>query len=297
MKKQPQTKQQQKKILQKKKVNMQGIIVKNISNDYVVKSKGKLYTCKARGKFRKEKTIPLVGDSCIFDEEKKYIIELLPRNTELIRPPVANIDQAFIITSVKEPDFSSNLLDKLLCIIEYNNITPVICFTKLDLLKDEEKKNITKIIEYYKNIGYKVFENTELEKIKKQFKDRITVFTGQSGAGKSTLLNKLNPELNLKTNEISQALGRGKHTTRHVELIEMFDGLIADTPGFSSLSFIGMSNSDIRDNFIEFNNYRHLCEFKDCMHESEINCEIKNQLEEKNILQSRYENYLKFLKR
>ena len=275
---------------------MQGIIIKNISNDYVVESNEKQYTCKARGKFKKDKIIPLVGDKCIFDEEKKYIIELLPRSTELVRPPVANINQAFIITSAKEPDYSSNLLDKLLCIIEYNNITPVICFTKLDLLNEEEKQKIEETINYYKKIGYKVFKNTEIEEIKKSFKEKITVFTGQSGAGKSTLLNKLNPSLNLKTNEISQALGRGKHTTRHVELIEMYGGLIADTPGFSSISFIGMKDEDIRDNFIEFNEYREFCEYKDCMHISETDCEIKRQLG-KNILDSRYENYLKFIKR
>ena len=275
---------------------MQGIIIKNISNDYVVESNEKQYTCKARGKFKKDKIIPLVGDKCIFDEEKKYIIELLPRSTELVRPPVANINQAFIITSAKEPDYSSNLLDKLQCIIEYNNITPVICFTKLDLLNEEEKQKIEETISYYKKIGYKVFKNTEIEEIKKSFKEKITVFTGQSGAGKSTLLNKLNPSLNLKTNEISQALGRGKHTTRHVELIEMYGGLIADTPGFSSISFIGMKDEDIRDNFIEFNEYREFCEYKDCMHISETDCEIKRQLG-KNILDSRYENYLKFIKR
>ena len=275
---------------------MQGIIIKNISNDYVVKKEEKLYTCKARGKFKKDKIIPLVGDNVIFDEQKKYIIELLPRSTELVRPPVANINQAFIITSAKEPDFSSNLLDKLLCIIEYNNIEPIICFTKLDLLNETEKDEIEQIINYYKKIGYKIYKNTEIEGIKKTFKNKITVFTGQSGAGKSTLLNKLNPNLNLKTNEISHALGRGKHTTRHVELIEMYDGLIADTPGFSSISFIGMKDEDIRDNFIEFNEYREKCEYKDCMHLSETNCEIKRQIG-KNILDSRYENYLKFIKR
>ena len=266
---------------------MQGIIIKNISNDYVVESNEKQYTCKARGKFKKDKIIPLVGDKCIFDEEKKYIIELLPRSTELVRPPVANINQAFIITSAKEPDYSSNLLDKLLCIIEYNNITPVICFTKLDLLNEEEKQKIEETISYYKKIGYKVFKNTEIEEIKKSFKEKITVFTGQSGAGKSTLLNKLNPSLNLKTNEISQALGRGKHTTRHVELIEMYGGLIADTPGFSSISFIGMKDEDIRDNFIEFNEYREICEYKDCMHINKIDYEIKKKLK-KNILDKKY---------
>lgn len=276
---------------------MQGIIIKIISNDYTILSENKLYICKARGKFRKEKITPLVGDYCNFDPEKKYIIEILKRKNELIRPPVSNIDQAFIITSVKEPDFSSNLLDKLLCIIEFNNIKPIICFTKLDLLTKAEEKNINEIINYYKKIGYEVYLNTELDKIKKSFKNKKTVFTGQSGAGKSTLLNKINPNLNLKTDEISLALGRGKHTTRHVELLDIYEGLIADTPGFSSLEFIDMSNSDIRDNFIEFNIYRDKCEYKDCMHTKETKCEIKKELENGNIMKSRYENYLKFLKR
>ena len=276
---------------------MQGIIIKNISNDYTILSNGKKYVCKARGKFRKEKIVPLVGDNCLFDVEKKYIIEILDRRTELVRPPVSNIDQAVIITSVKEPDFSSNLLDKLLCIIEYNNITPIICFTKLDLLDVDEVNKFQKIMDYYENIGYQVFKNSDVDKVKKIFKNKITVFTGQSGAGKSTFLNRLNSKLNLKTDEISKALGRGKHTTRHGELMEMFGGLIADTPGFSSISFIGMTNEDIRDNFIEFNEFRDLCEYKDCMHVSEDNCEVKRQLYNGNILDSRYENYLKFQKR
>ena len=276
---------------------MEGIIIKGIGGFYYIETADGIYECKARGIFRKEKITPLVGDNCIFDPDKKYIIEIQKRKNELIRPPVSNIDQAFIITSVKEPDFSSNLLDKLLCIIEYNNITPIICFTKLDLLTKEEKENIDIIINYYKKIGYRVYINTEIEKIKTAFKNKKTVFTGQSGAGKSTLINKLDPNLNLKTNEISLALGRGKHTTRHVELLDIYEGLIADTPGFSSLEFIGMTNSDIRDNFIEFNEYRDKCEYKDCMHITETKCEIKKEIEKENILKSRYENYLKFLKR
>ena len=276
---------------------MQGIITKIISNDYEVESENEKYICKARGRFRKERITPLVGDICNFDEKKKYIIEIEKRKTELVRPPIANIDQALIVTSAKKPDFSSNLLDKLLCIIEYNNVKPIICFTKLDLLNEEEKESIEDIINYYKNIGYEVYKNTELEEIKRIFKNKKTVFTGQSGAGKSTLLNKLCPGLNLKTDEISLALGRGKHTTRHVELIKLYDGLIADTPGFSSIDFIGMSNSDIRDNFIDFNIYRHDCKYKDCMHVSEENCKIKEEIKNGNILESRYENYLKFIKR
>lgn len=276
---------------------MRGIIVKNISNDYTVKTNNSYYVCKPRGKFRNIHISPLVGDKVIFDHENNYLLEIEPRKNELVRPPVSNIDQAVIVMSIAHPDFSDNLLDKLLCIIEFNNIKPIICFTKLDLLNSEKLKWANEFIDYYKSIGYEVYKNTELERISKIFKDKVTVFTGQSGAGKSTLLNRLNPELNIKTDEISLALGRGKHTTRHVELIELSDGLVADTPGFSNISFIGMTNSDIRDNFIEFNNYRDCCEYKDCMHNTETNCEVKRMLEQNNILRSRYENYLKFIDR
>ena len=276
---------------------MRGIIVKNISNDYTVKANDSYYICKPRGKFRNMHISPLVGDKVLFDEENNYLLEIEPRKNELVRPPVSNIDQAVIVMSIAHPDFSDNLLDKLLCIIEFNNIKPIICFTKLDLLGEEKLKWANEFINYYKSVGYEVYKNTELESISKIFKDKVTVFTGQSGAGKSTLLNKLNPELNIKTDEISLALGRGKHTTRHVELIELFDGLVADTPGFSNISFIGMTNSDVRDNFIEFNEYRDLCEYKDCMHNTETNCEVKKMLEQNKILKGRYENYLKFIDR
>lgn len=274
---------------------MDGKIVKNISNDYTVLSNGNCYVCKGRGKFRNLNITPLVGDEVIFDDKNNYILEIKPRKNELVRPPVSNIDQAFIITSVKLPDFSSNLLDKLINIIEFNHIEPVICFTKLDLLNEEEKKEINNYVNYYKKIGYQVFFNTELDKIKLCFKDKVTIFTGQSGAGKSTLLNHLNENLNIKTAPISLALGRGKHTTRHTELIKMFDGFVADTPGFSSLSFFDMTKEDIRDNFIEFNEYKNLCEYRDCMHLKETKCGIKKKVEENIILKSRYENYLKFI--
>ena len=270
---------------------MQGKIIKLISNDYSVLS-DKIYICKSRGKFRNQHITPLVGDNVVFDEVNNYILEINNRKNELVRPPVSNVDNAYIITNVK-PSFDNNLLDKLLCIIEYNNINPIIVFTKLDLLNEIELKEINEYIAYYKQIGYQVFINTEINKIKETFKDKISVFTGQSGAGKSTLLNNINKELNIKTDEISKALGRGKHTTRHVELIEMCGGFVADTPGFSSLDFNGMENIDIRDNFIEFNEYKDLCEYRDCMHLDEVNCGIKNN---DKILNSRYENYLNFLK-
>lgn len=275
---------------------MIGKIVKQISNNYTVKIDDKLYVCKPRGKFRNMGITPLVGDNVKIDVENRYILEILNRKNSLDRPSVANIDQAVIVTSVKIPDFSTNLLDKLLNIIEFNNIKPIICFTKMDLLNNEELGYIKNIQEYYKSVGYEVYNNTDL-KLKDIFKDKITVFAGQSGAGKSSLLNRLDESLNLKIGDVSIALGRGKHTTRHTELISVLGGLIADTPGFSAIDFNGMSKSDIRDNFIEFNKYRELCEYKDCMHKDEINCGIKENVKNGNILKTRYENYLKFIER
>lgn len=268
---------------------MEGKIIKNISNDYTVKS-DKLYICKSRGKFRNEKIIPLVGDNVVFDPDNNYILEIKKRKNELVRPPISNIDQAYIITNVI-PSFNTNLLDKLLCIIEYNNITPIIIFTKLDLLNDKDE--IYEYINYYKKIGYQVYVNTELDEIKKTFDSKISVFTGQTGAGKSTLLNMIDHELNLKTDQISQALGRGKHTTRHVELLEICNGLVADTPGFSSLDFYDMENTDIRDNMIEFNEFKESCKYRDCMHINEDGCAVKDNTY---ILKSRYNNYINFVK-
>ena len=271
---------------------MIGKIVKQISNDYTVKVDNNLYICKARGKFKHDGITPLVGDNALIDLDNKLLLEILPRKNELIRPSIANVDQAVIVASNKIPEFSLELLDKLLCIIEYNNIKPIIYVSKIDLLTDIEINNLNKILDYYRSIGYKVY--TDLT-IKEVFKDKVTVFVGQSGAGKSTLLNKLDSKLSLITGEVSEALGRGRHTTRHVELIETLDGLIADTPGFSKMSFIGMTKEDIRDNFIEFNNYRELCRYKDCMHNKEDECEIKKQIDN-NILKTRYYNYIKFIK-
>ena len=272
---------------------MKGKIIKILSNDYTVKLDNEdIIICKARGVFRNKNITPLVGDNVLVDEDKRLILEIDKRKNELVRPPVSNIDQAIVVTSCIRPDFSSNLLDKMLTIIEFNNIKPIICFTKYDLLK--ETKYIDDIINYYKKIGYEVFINNQIEDLKKIFSDKVTILTGQTGVGKSTLINKLG-NLNLNTNDISEALGRGKHTTRVVELFEMLNGLVADTPGFSSLSFIDMSKEDIRDNFIEFNEYRDKCKYSDCMHINEDECEIKRKIEENIILKERYENYKKFI--
>lgn len=272
---------------------MQGLIIKAISNDYTVLSNNLTYICKPRGKFRNNKLTPLVGDYVIFDENTCYLKEILPRKNSLIRPMIANIDTCFVITSTKYPNIDTNLLDKLLVSIEFNNIKPIIIFTKLDLLDVDELKYIESLIKYYKNIGYTVFKNTEIDLIKQCFKNCVSVFTGQSGAGKSTLLNKLNVDLNLETNDISYKLGRGKHTTRHVELMNVMNGLVADTPGFSKLNLNDMTISDIRDNFIEFNTYKDKCKYRDCMHLKEDECNIKNN---PNILKSRYDNYVNFVK-
>ena len=276
---------------------MIGRIIKCISNDYTVLADDKTYLCKSRGKFRKLQLTPLVGDLVKFDEQQCYILEILPRKNSLVRPPVANIDQAILITSVRHPDFSSHLLDKLITVVEFNHIKPIICFTKLDLLEEKEKDKMEKIISYYREIGYEVFTNTEVEKIKGIFKQKVSVFTGQTGAGKSTLLNKLDSTLQIKTGEISMALGRGRHTTRHTELLSIEGGLVADTPGFSALSLEELSPEDIRDQFVEFNQYRHLCKYKDCMHRKEQHCMIKEKVEDGTILKSRYDNYLNFIEK
>lgn len=273
---------------------MKGIIIKNISNDYLVEANKKEYLCKPRGKLKLEKVAPLVGDKVIIDENKKVINEIEKRKNELIRPAVANIDYAIIVTSVKEPDFDTILLDKLLTIVSYNNIEPIIYLTKLDLLNNTEKINIQKYSDYYQKIGYIVITNPkDLINI---INNKTVVFAGQSGAGKSTLLNKIDKNLKLKTNEISKALGRGKHTTRHTQLYRINNALLVDTPGFSKIDFIGMKRIDIRDNMKEmFDNLEH-CKYRDCMHNNEDGCYIKKLFQEKKILESRYNNYLSFIR-
>ena len=275
---------------------MEGRIIKNISNDYVVSIENKLYTCKPRGKFRKDNITPLVGDIVNIDIENNYILDIKKRKNMLIRPSVANLDKAIIVTSVK-PRLDTNLLDKLLVLISYNNIEPVICFTKLDLLNESEKEEIENIISYYKKIGYTVIINNELEKIKSILKDNLSVFVGQSGAGKSTLLNLLDSSLELKTNEISKALGRGKHTTRHVELFSIYGGYVVDTPGFSALDLSELTNMDIRDNFKEMFDNLEFCKYRDCMHNKEDGCYIRTLVDNSKILKSRYDNYLSFLRK
>lgn len=274
---------------------MKGRIIKNISNDYTISANDKLYICKPRGNFRIHNMTPLVGDIVTFDEKNNYILGIEKRKNELIRPSIANIDAAVIVTSVKKPNFDSNLLDKALTIISYNNITPIIYFTKLDLLNKEEKVEIETYINYYQKIGYDIaFDKDTLMKL---IRHKTIVFTGQTGAGKSTLLNKINPNLELKTDEISDALGRGKHTTRHTELFDINGTYIADTPGFSKIDFYNMTPIDIRDNMKEMFNYLEYCKYDDCMHIKEDGCYVKELVAKNIILPSRYNNYKNFIGR
>ena len=272
---------------------MQGQIIKQISNLYTVKVGDMLYGCRARGKFRKNNISPVVGDYVIINTDDNVIEDILDRKNILERPVIANVDMAFIVTSTKKPNLDLNLLDKLISVIIFNGIKPVICFTKLDLLNPVEKENIDNLKKYYEMIGIEVVYNTDTAEIKRLLNNNIVVLAGQTGAGKSSLINLLDESLSIKTDEISEALGRGKHTTRHVELYEISDGYIADTPGFSAIDLKDMNREQLRDTFVEFKDYD--CKFRDCMHNKEKDCGVKDALGNKLILQSRYNNYLLFL--
>ena len=272
---------------------MNGKITKIISNLYTVKCGELVYGCRARGKFRNIGISPIVGDDVVIDSDNNYILEIKPRRNELKRPVIANVDIAFIVTSVKKPNLDLVLLDKLISVVTYNEIIPVIVFTKLDLLDDKELETISNIKKYYEMIGIKVLYNSEKTLIKKVIEGKTIVLAGQTGAGKSSLLNSLDDSLNIETNEISEALGRGKHTTRHTELYNINGAYIADTPGFSALD-LDIPKEDLKYTFNEFMEYE--CKFRDCNHDKENNCGVKDAVQKKLILSSRYENYLLFLK-
>lgn len=271
-----------------------GKIVKIVSNLYTVNSDNELYDCRARGKFRFNKISPLVGDIVDFDSKDKYITNIHERKNSLNRPQISNVDIALIVTSIKKPELSLNLLDKLILVIKHSNIEPVICVTKLDLVSFLSRGVFKKLFKYYENIGIKVFYNNDLNSLKKYLQQKTVVLTGQTGAGKSTLLNKLNKDLNLETNPISEALGRGVHTTRHTEIHEINGIYFADTPGFSSINLDGITKESILVGFPEF--YKYTCDFKDCKHIDEKSCKVKDAVNNKKILKSRYENYKLFMK-
>ena len=289
--------------MRKRVISLEGQIRKAISGFYYVKNNGKIVQCKSRGVFRKRGVHPLVGDFVTFvpDGENDATITVVhERKNELVRPPISNVDQAILVFSIVEPDFSVHLLDRFLTVIESHNIQPVICLTKKDLANEKALEKIEIVAAYYEKIGYvvmKTFIDDENlpEMLKPILNGKTTVLAGQSGVGKSTLLNTVLPSLGLKTGVISEALGRGKHTTRHVELLEVAGGLVADTPGFSSLELDHIEKEELARYFIEIDKASDFCKFRGCLHLNEPKCEVKKLVEDEVIASSRYKNYLYFL--
>lgn len=272
---------------------LSGRIIKAMSGFYYVLVGDEIITSRARGNFRNNKINPLVGDFVTIRLEEDsigYVIKIHDRDNELMRPKVANIDYNIIVTSMKEPDFSSKLLDKIIALNESSDVESIVLFTKIDMLEDKEEYE--KIKKYYNSIGYEVFDNSEKEIIKlKEFISRkFVAISGQSGAGKSTFINNLSSgKFNIETAGISKHLGRGKHTTRHVEFYNVDDFYIADTPGFSSIDLNFIEKDDLKHLFIEL--HTDDCRYSSCNHIDEPKCGIKEKLEDSGHLLDRYNNY------
>ncbi|SDQ28247.1 ribosome biogenesis GTPase [Streptococcus equinus] len=273
---------------------MQGRIIKSLAGFYYVESDGVVYQTRARGNFRKKGQTPYVGDFVDFsaeDHSEGYILAIHDRKNSLVRPPIVNIDQAVVIMSAKEPDFNANLLDRFLVLLEHKAIEPIVYISKMDLLTNPDE--IAAIQKQYQEIGYQFC--TSLDELLPLLTDKVTVFMGQTGVGKSTLLNKIAPDLKLETGEISDSLGRGRHTTRAVSFYNVNGGKIADTPGFSSLDYEITNAEDLNKAFPELRRLSHLCKFRSCTHTHEPSCAVKDAVESGELWQSRYDNYLQFL--
>ena len=243
---------------------------------------------------------PKVGDYVYYEtvDGKQMITEILPRNNELSRPDVANIDQVLLLFSAVKPDFNFNLLDKFLVILEQNKMNVVIVVSKIDLIDPRELVILKEKLQYYETLYPVYYVNSKqrigFDVLTHIFKDKLTILAGQTGVGKSTLINALVPELNLRTQEISHSLGRGKHTTRHSELYEFNQGYIADTPGFSKLELTFFYPEDVRHCYKDFEKYAENCKFSTCVHINEPQCAVKKAVLEHKIPQERYENYVSF---
>ncbi|AQN79741.1 ribosome small subunit-dependent GTPase A [Leuconostoc lactis] len=280
-----------------------GRIIRSLSGYYDIQtSDGTVERTRARGEFRKSGQKPLVGDFVDFESENDegLIWKIHPRENALVRPPVANIDVAVIVTALKEPNFAPNLLDRQLVALEAANVTPLIYFSKYDLLSSAEFEQAMAVAETYRKIGYTVIlpqpgaEDVAFAALQQALSHRVAVFMGQTGAGKSTLLNHLSPELGLATGEVSKALSRGKHTTRQVTLIQVDDALIADTPGFSSYEVFDFPADELDNYFPEFVAYRQDCRFRGCRHLNEPGCAVKAAVSIGAIAESRYNSYKAF---
>ncbi len=281
----------------------EGLIVKALSGFYYVQSEHALFQCRGRGNFRKRNIKPLVGDRVRFEAENEtdgYVLEVFPRTNELNRPPIANIDQALLVFSAEEPEFSSQLLDRFLVHIEFHQIEPVIIISKIDLLTEQQLQSIKAYQHDYQNIGYRLVltsmnDQESVQQVIPLLEGKVSVVAGQSGVGKSSLLNAINPEFTIETAQISAHLGRGKHTTRHVELLPVGTGLVADTPGFSSLDFTAVKAEQLTFLFPEIAEMAARCKFRGCSHTSEPNCAVLEAVEASEILPYRYQHYVQFL--
>ncbi|MFJ5622161.1 ribosome small subunit-dependent GTPase A [Peribacillus loiseleuriae] len=281
----------------------EGKIIKALSGFYYVLDGEEVIQCRGRGVFRKRKITPLVGDSVVYQAENPtdgYVIEIKDRKNELVRPPIANIDQAILVFSAVEPDFSTTLLDRFLVAIEDNEIEPIIIISKIDLVVEAKKASLDQYMRDYQEIGYTVIKTSSItsdgiEALLPHLAGKTSVFAGQSGVGKSSLLNTINPELSLETNDISSHLGRGKHTTRHVELIHVGSGLVADTPGFSSLEFMDIEVERLAYCFPEIYQAGEKCKYRGCLHDKEPKCAVKEGVAQGEIPSYRHKHYLQIL--
>lgn len=280
---------------------LQGKIIKGIAGFYYVHLKDKgVYECKAKGIFRNKKVKPLVGDRVLIkilseDTKTGNIEEILKRSNSLIRPAVANVDQAVVIFAAAKPTPNLNLLDRFLILMEKECVDTIICFNKKDLCKKEQ---LEELLQIYQSAGYRVLftsasENEGINQLKDILRGKTTTVAGPSGVGKSSLINCLQEGVLMATGSISTKIERGKHTTRHSELITMEDcTYIVDTPGFSSIELTGIEKEELQEYFIEFGDYEKKCRFQGCAHIHEPDCGVKEALEHGEINKSRYENYI-----
>ena len=281
-----------------------GQIRQSLSGYYDIFSEGKTYRTRARGNFRKKGQTPLVGDYVEFkadNENEGYVLKILERKNHLVRPPVANVDCAIVVTACIEPDFSSNLLDRQLVMLSENEIVPILYFSKADLMDETTKERMLPVFDYYSKyyrtvVSEKNMPDEELVSALLEEAGNVLVVMGQTGAGKSPLLNRLDPKLKLETGEISKALSRGRHTTRKVSLMDVKGHLVADTPGFSSFELREIEKERLSSLFEDFNEYSPQCRFRGCLHLNEPDCAVKAAVLEGKILESRYENYKLFQK-
>lgn len=287
---------------------MQGTIIKGIAGFYYVKVEDEVYECKARGKFRKEGLMPLIGDAVSIEvdysnQDTHYsykqgsIVEIAERKNKLVRPPVANVDQGIVVFAVTYPQIHLDLLDRFLIMMEIEGIRPYIVLNKIDGTKKEDYEYI---VEGYQKSGYEVLcvsakAGIGLMELKAVLKDKISFFAGPSGVGKSTLLNTLEPHLKLQTGDVSEKIKRGKHTTRHVELLPFSEGgYVLDTPGFTSLQFETIDEDELKYYFPEFKPYEGECKFNGCSHIHEPKCAVKSALDEGILFKPRYDNYVTY---